>query len=328
MEKHSKIFVAGHLGLAGSAIVRELKSQGFHQVLTKTREELDLLHQEKVNAFFRKEKPEYVFVAAARVGGIYANSTYPADFIYENLVIATNLIHAAHENKIKKLLYLGSSCIYPRATAQPMKEEALLSGPLEPTNEAYAIAKIAGLKLCKHFYAQYGDRFISAMPTNLYGPHDSYHPENSHVLPALMRRFHEAKEKRLPEVVVWGSGTPKREFLYSDDLAKALILIMNEYESQEFINVGSGIEVTIKELAETIKKVVGYGGRLIFDPSKPDGMMRKIMDSSKIRALGWRALNSLEEGIAKSYASALEHRAFQSENGKRHSLNSFSLLKK
>lgn len=303
MEKSSRIFVAGHRGLAGSAIVRQLEKQGYHNILTRTRAELDLFNQAKVNDFFEKEKPEYVFVAAARVGGIYANSTYPAEFIYENLLIATHLVHASHVNKVKKLLYMGSSCIYPKHAPQPMKEEHLLSGPLEPTNEAYAVAKIAGLKLCKHYSMQYGDKFIAAMPTNLYGPNDSYHPENSHVLPALLRRFHEAKEQKLPKVVIWGTGTPKREFLYSDDLAEALVLLMNKYDSPEFINVGSGIEVTIKELATTIKKVVGYEGELTFDSTKPDGMMRKIMDSSKIHSLGWKAETRLEDGIRKAYQS-------------------------
>lgn len=327
MEKNSKIFVAGHKGLAGSAITRELQRQGYSSLILKSRQELDLLSQDQVNRFFKAEKPEYIFVAAARVGGIYANSTYPANFIYENLLIATHLVHAAHENKAKKLLYLGSSCIYPKSAPQPMKEEYLLSGPLEPTNEAYAIAKIAGLKLCKHFYSQYGDKFIAAMPTNLYGPHDSYHPQNSHVLPALIRRFHEAKQKKLPEVTIWGTGKPKREFLYSDDLASALILLMHEYDSPDFINVGSGAEVTILELAQTVKKVVGYDGKLVFDESKPDGMMRKIMDSSHIHALGWKPRVSLEEGIKKAYQSALEEHSFDPETIQRQSLSTFSLLK-
>ncbi len=328
MDKKSRIFIAGHNGLAGSAIFRELKKQGHVNILVRTRSELDLLNQVAVNDFFKEEKPEYVFVAAARVGGIYANSTYPADFIYENLLIATHLIHASHVNKVRKLLYMGSSCIYPKLAPQPMKEEYLLSGPLEPTNEAYAVAKIAGLKLCKYYNKQYGDNFVAAMPTNLFGINDSYHPENAHVLPALMRRFHEAKVQKLPQVVVWGTGKPKREFLYSDDLAEALILLMNKYDSADFINVGSGIEVTIEELARTVKRVVGYSGELVFDSSKPDGMMRKIMDSSKIHAMGWKAKTKLEDGMRKAYQSALEAGIFEAEYDQRQHVSHTSLLKK
>lgn len=305
MKTDSTIFVAGHRGLVGSAVVRKLQAEGFRNIVTRTRQELDLLDQNAVHRFFHDGKIEYAIIAAARVGGIVANSTQQADFLYENLVIASNTIHAAFEAKTEKLLFLGSSCIYPRSAPQPMREDALLTSPLEPTNEGYALAKIAGLKLCEHYNRQYGRRFISAMPTNLYGPGDNFHPVNSHVIPGMMRRFHEAKAARKPEVTVWGSGTPKREFLHADDLAAAIHVLMMRYEEPVTINVGSGEEVTIRELAESMRDVVGYEGALRFDTSKPDGPPRKLVDSSRIFGLGWEPKHTLREGLRSAYAWAL-----------------------
>lgn len=306
MDKSSKIYIAGHNGLVGSAIKRQLEKSGYLNIITKSRNELDLTNQKLTMDFFHETKPEYVFLAAARVGGILANNTYPAEFIYSNLMVQMNVLHASYLNGIKKLLFLGSSCIYPKLATQPMKEDALLSGALEPTNKAYAVAKIAGIVTAESYRKQYGCDFISVMPTNLYGPRDNYHPENSHVLPGLMRRFHEAKVNNQTEVVIWGTGSPKREFLYSDDCADACIHLMNNYSNEEIVNIGSGIEVTIKELAETIKEVVGYNGILTFDTSKPDGTPRKLLDCSKIHNLGWKHKISLKEGINLAYKDFLE----------------------
>lgn len=302
MELNNKIFVAGHNGLVGSSICRELAHQGFKEVLTQTRQELNLLDQMQVKNFLAKQKPEYVFVAAAKVGGIMANSTQPASFIYENLQIQNNLIEAARQHEVKKLLLLGSSCIYPKQASQPIKEECLLTGSLEPTNQWYAIAKIAGIKLCQAYRRQYGCDFISAMPTNLYGPNDNYDLDESHVLPALIRKFHEAKIRQDVEVVCWGTGAPLREFLYTDDLAKALVLLMKNYSEEQFINIGSGLEITIRDLAELVSDIIGYNGRIIWDTSKPDGTPRKIMDSSRLSALGWRPAVDLREGVGLAYA--------------------------
>lgn len=300
MEKTSKIYVAGHRGLVGSAIVRELKKQGYDNLVLKTHSELDLLDQKAVNSFFENEKPEYVFAAAAKVGGIVGNNTYPADFIYENLQIQNNIIYFAHKYKVQKLLFLGSSCVYPKLCEQPIKEEYLLTGPLEQTNEAYAVAKIAGLMMCKKYKEQYGDNFISAMPTNLYGPGDNFHPENSHVIPALIRRFVEAKESNSPEVIVWGTGEPMREFLFVDDLASALVFLMNNYDEAEHINVGTGKDISIKELSLLIKKFVSFEGEIKFDSTKPDGTPRKLLDVSKLNNLGWKSKTSLERGLKKT----------------------------
>jgi GDP-L-fucose synthase len=307
MEKGSRIFVAGHRGLVGSALMRRLQALGHTQIITKTRTELDLRDQTAVQRFFKAEKIEYAFIAAARVGGIMYNQNYQADFLYDNIMIAANVIHAAAENDVKKLLYLGSSCIYPRLSPQPIKEECLLSGALEPTNEGYAIAKIAGLKLCEKFSKQYGKNFISAMPTNLYGPGDNFHPEHSHVIPGMMRRFHEAKLAKTARVVIWGTGTPRREFLYIDDLAEALYLLMERYEESTTINVGSGEDIALIELAQLIKQAVGYAGEIVTDPSKPDGMMRKLLDVSRMKSLGWAPKTSLKTGLALAYKWALEH---------------------
>ncbi|HEY9879282.1 MAG TPA: GDP-L-fucose synthase [Leptolyngbyaceae cyanobacterium] len=302
MEKDARIYVAGHRGLAGSAIVRALQANGYENLLLKSSHELDLRRQDAVEAFFATEQPEYVFLAAAKVGGIQANNTYRAQFIYENLIIEANVIHSAYLNGVKKLLFLGSSCIYPKLCPQPMKEEYLLTGFLEPTNEPYAIAKIAGLKLCENYHRQYGSNFISAMPTNLYGMNDNFDLTNSHVLPALMRKFHEAKVSGAPTVTVWGSGTPLREFLYVNDLADALLFLMREYSESEFVNVGTGDEVSIKELALTMQAVVGYEGELVFDASKPDGTPRKLLDVTKLSGLGWQAKTTLKKGIEQTYA--------------------------
>jgi GDP-L-fucose synthase len=294
----------------GSAIVRQLRALGFSNLLTRTHSDLDLVDQVQVKAFFQKEKPEYVFLAAAKVGGIHANNTYPAEFIYQNLLIEANIVDAAYRNGVERLLFLGSSCIYPRAVEQPMREDALLTGILEPTNEPYALAKIAGIKLCESYNRQYGTDYRSVMPTNLYGEGDNFHPENSHVIPALMRRFHEAKERGDSEVIVWGSGKPMREFLHVDDMAAACIHVMNLdkdlYQANtqpmlSHINVGTGIDCTIREVAETVKKIVGYEGELVFDTSKPDGSMRKLMDVSRLESLGWKPSVSLEEGLASTY---------------------------
>lgn len=305
MEKNAKIYVAGHRGLAGSAIVRRLNQLGYDNILCRTSKELDLRNQADTLQFFKNEKPEYVFLAAAKVGGIHANNTYKADFLLDNLAIAQNVIQAAHLNETKKLLFLGSSCIYPKMAEQPLVEESLLTGPLEPTNEPYAIAKIAGIKLCETMFEQYGKKFISAMPTNLFGPNDNYHPTDSHVLPALIRRFHEAKENNLEEVMIWGNGSPLREFLYSDDLAAALVLMMEQYEEKQFLNIGYGSDISIKELAETIKEVVGFKGNLTFDTSKPNGTPKKLMDSSKIQSLGWKPEITLRDGIQLAYQDFL-----------------------
>lgn len=309
MGKKSKIYVAGHHGMVGSAIVSKLKEQGYNNILTASHAELDLLDQKAALSFFEKNKPEYVFVAAAKVGGIHANNTFKAQFLYENLMIAANTIHSAYLTKVKKLMFLGSSCIYPKLAPQPMKEEYLLSGELEPTNEGYAIAKIAGLKLCDTYRYQYGCDFISVMPTNLYGINDNYHPENSHVLPALIRRFHEAKVKNLPEVVVWGTGSPKREFLFAADLADACVFLMNTHSDYGWVNIGSGEEISIKELALLIKKIVGYEGNLVFDTTKPDGTPRKLLDVTKLHSLGWKHKTSLEQGIRMAYQDFLNNYA-------------------
>lgn len=302
MDQQSKIYVAGHLGMVGSAIIRKLTSRGYPNLVVKTSAELDLRNQKAVNDFFEKEKPEYVFLAAARVGGIVANNTYRADFIYENLMIESNIIHAAYVHKVTKLLFLGSSCIYPKMAPQPLKEAYILSGYLEYTNQPYAIAKIAGIELCDGYRAQYGCNFISAMPTNLYGPNDNYDLEKSHVLPALLRKFIMAKRNNAAEVVLWGSGTPKREFLHVDDLADACFFLMANYHENGLVNVGVGEDITIHALAELIKKIVGFQGNIILDKNKPDGTPRKLMDVSKLSALGWKASTGLEAGIAKVYA--------------------------
>lgn len=305
MDLSSKIYVAGHRGMVGSAIVRALQRNGYANIITQTRAELDLLNQAAVAAFFTHEKPEYVFLAAAKVGGIMANNTYRADFLYENLLIETNIIHSACKSGVKKLLFLGSSCIYPKMAPQPLKEEYLLSGYLEETNEPYAIAKIAGIKLCEAYRDQYGCNFISAMPTNMYGPNDNYHPENSHVLPALIRKFHEAKTQNLASVSVWGDGSPLREFLYADDLADALLYLMLNYNEKMFVNVGFGEDISIGNLAKLIKDVVGYEGNIVFDTGKPNGTPRKLMDSSRLFSLGWKPSVSLREGIALAYRDFL-----------------------
>lgn len=305
MEQQAKIYVAGHRGMVGSAIVRELQRLGYNNIITRTSAELDLRNQQAVEAFYRQEKPHYVFVAAAKVGGILANNTYRAEFLYDNLSIQNNLIHYAHIFGVKKLLFLGSSCIYPKLAPQPLKEEYLLSGFLEPTNEPYAIAKITGIKMCEAYRDQYGCNFISAMPTNMYGPNDNYHPENSHVLPALIRKFHEAKESGSSEVIVWGDGSPLREFLYADDLANALVYLMLNYNQKEFVNVGYGTDITIGDLAKTIGEIVGYRGKIVFDDTKPNGTPKKLMDSGRLFATGWRPRTHLEEGIKLAYADFL-----------------------
>jgi len=305
LEKEAKIYVAGHRGMVGSAVVRELQNNGFHNIVTKTSKELDLRSQDAVRSFYQTEKPQYVFVAAAKVGGIHANNVYRAEFLYDNLMIQNNLIHFAYESGVKKLLFLGSSCIYPKLAEQPLKEDYLLSGYLEPTNEPYAIAKITGIKMCEAYRDQYGCNFISAMPTNLYGPNDNYHPENSHVLPALIRKFHEAKVSSKEEVEVWGDGTPMREFLYADDLANALVYLMENYNEKQFVNVGYGSDVTIKELAETVAKVVDFDGGMKYDRSKPNGTPRKLMDSSRLFSTGWKPRTNLEEGIRLAYQDFL-----------------------
>lgn len=302
MDKNAKIYVAGHNGLVGSAILRELQKNGYFNLLTKTRKELDLTRQDLVESFFDKENPEYVFLAAAKVGGILANDNYPADFIRENLTIETNIINSAYKNKVKKLLFLGSSCIYPKDSPQPIKEEYLLTGELEQTNKAYAIAKIAGIIMCQSYNKQYGTNFISAMPTNLYGEGDNFDLENSHVLPAMIRKFDDAKKNNLKEVILWGTGTPKREFLYVDDLAEACLFLMNNYNSSEIINIGTGEDLSILELANLIKDVVGYKGNIVWDSSKPDGTPRKLLDVSKIHSLSWKHSISLKDGIKKTYS--------------------------
>lgn len=306
MEKDRVIYVAGHRGMVGSAIVRRLREEGFSNILTRQSSELDLRSQAAVEDFFQTEKPAYVFLAAAKVGGILANDTYRAEFLYDNLMIEANIIHAAYRSGVEKLLFLGSSCIYPKMAPQPLKEEFLLTGPLEPTNEMYAVAKIAGIKLCEAYRDQYGSNFIAAMPTNLYGPGDNYHPQNSHVIPALIRRFHEAKEAGKEEVVIWGTGTPLREFMYADDLADACVFLMEHYNDRLFVNVGTGSECTIRELAETIGRVVDFKGRISFDSTKPDGTPRKLMDSERLHAMGWKHRTSLEEGLRQAYGFFLK----------------------
>lgn len=305
MDKNAKIYVAGHRGMVGSAIVRQLQSRGYTNIVVRTSKELDLRRQDAVERFFAEEKPEYVFLAAAKVGGIIANNRHPADFMYDNMILEMNVIHAAYENGVKKLLFLGSSCIYPRLAPQPMPESCLLTSSLEQTNEAYALAKISGLKYCEYLNRQYGTDYISVMPTNLYGINDNYHPEHSHVLPALIRRFHEAKESGATEVVCWGTGSPKREFLYADDLADACVYLMENYSAEdlgnETVNLGSGKEITIKELSELVAKTVGYTGTIRWDAEKPDGTPRKLLDVSKLERLGWRYKTELSEGIRMAY---------------------------
>ena len=307
MEKNAKIFVAGHRGMVGSAIVRKLKNLGYTNIITRTHAELDLCNQADVEAFFAAEKPEYVFLAAAKVGGIMANQNALADFMYDNMILEMNVIHSAWQNGCKKLEFLGSSCIYPRLAPQPMPESCLLTSSLEQTNEAYALAKISGLKYCEYLNRQYGTDYISVMPTNLYGPNDNYHPVHSHVLPALIRRFHEAKENGLSRVTCWGTGSPLREFLYVDDLADACVFLMNNYSGNETVNVGTGKELTIKELTELVAKVVGFEGEILWDPSKPDGTPRKLPDVSKLEKLGWRYKVELEDGIRLAYEDFLNN---------------------
>ena len=308
MDKNARIYVAGHRGMVGSALVRRLRAGGYVQLLTRTHAELDLLEQQAVRDFIRREKPDYIFIAAARVGGIHANNTLRADFLYENLAIETNLIRAAHDADVQQLMFLGSSCIYPRDCAQPIKEEYLLTGPLEQTNEPYAIAKIAGLKLCQAFNQQYGRRYVSAMPTNLYGPEDNYDLEKSHVLPALIRKAHEARRRGDEEMVVWGSGAPRREFLYVDDLADACVFLMEHCDSEGempgLVNIGTGEDLTIAELVTLVMEVVGFEGRIVYDRTKPDGTPQKLLDVGRLCALGWTARTSLRDGIAKAYAAA------------------------
>ncbi len=301
MNKDSKIFVAGHKGMVGSAIVRKLKELGYTKIVTKSRKELDLTNQFQVNQFFHFERPEYVFLAAAKVGGIKANDDFRADFIYENIMIQSNIIKASHDNKVKKLLFLGSTCIYPKLCQQPIKEEYLLTGLLEPTNDAYAIAKISGIKMCQDFYKQYGDNFISVMPTNLYGPNDNYDLNNSHVLPAMIRKFHEAKIENKEMVEIWGTGTPMREFLFVDDLADACVYLMQNYNSPEIVNIGTGEDLTIKELSYLVKEVVGFTGDIYFNTDKPDGTPKKLSDVSKLKEIGWSYKTSLREGLEKTY---------------------------
>lgn len=318
MQLNAKIYIAGHRGLVGSAIVRNLQAKGYHNLITRTHAELDLTNQHATADFFALEKPDYVFLAAAKVGGIHANNTYPAEFIYENLAIQNNIIHAAYKNNVQRLMFLGSSCIYPKQAPQPMPENCLLTGPLEPTNRPYALAKIAGIEMCWSYNRQYGTQYLAVMPTNLYGPGDNYHPENSHVIPALIRKFHEAKENNAKEVVVWGTGTPKREFLYNEDMADACVYLMNlpdeQYQSllgsDEFatgkfepplVNIGYGEDISIKELAETVKQVIDFQGNIVFDTTKPDGTMRKLMDVRKLADKGWHAQTSLIEGLGQAY---------------------------
>lgn len=308
MEKNAKIYIAGHRGMVGSAIHRKLAKEGYTDIVTRSSKELDLRDQVAVQAFFDLEKPDYVFLAAAKVGGIVANNTYRADFLYENLAIQNNVIHQSYKHGVKKLMFLGSSCIYPKLAPQPLKEEYLLTGLLEETNEPYAIAKIAGIKMCEAYRAQYGCNFISVMPTNLYGFNDNYHPENSHVLPALIRRFHEAKINNAAQVTIWGSGSPLREFLFADDLAEACYYLMQHYDEPSLINIGTGEDISIKDLALLIKKVIGYEGALTFDSSKPDGTPRKLMDVSKLHKLGWKHKVELEQGIKLAYEDFLDIR--------------------
>ena len=322
MEKHAKIYIAGHRGLVGSALVKNLQQLGYQNLVLRTHTELDLTDQQATEAFFAAEKPDYVFLAAAKVGGIHANNEYPAEFVFSNLSIQINVIHAAWKHRVKRLMFLGSSCIYPKLAPQPMKEEYLLTGPLEPTNRPYALAKIAGIEMCWSYNRQYGTKYLSVMPTNLYGPGDNYHPENSHVIPALIRKFHEAKVAQVPTVTVWGTGTPRREFLYSEDMADACVFLMNlsdeKYDSllgsdeaktgkfePPLVNIGVGEDVTIRELAETIKQVVGYEGELVFNTTKPDGTPRKLLDISKLNDAGWRHFRGFGDGLRNAYADFL-----------------------
>ncbi|MCI6739595.1 MAG: GDP-L-fucose synthase [Bacteroidales bacterium] len=305
MEKQAKIYVAGHRGMVGSAICRALEAQGYTNLIKRTSKELDLRDQQAVEEFFRAEKPDYVFLAAAKVGGILANNEAPADFMYDNMILEMNVIHSAWKNGVKKLMFLGSSCIYPRLAPQPMPESCLLTSSLEQTNEAYALAKISGLKYCEYLNRQYGTDYISVMPTNLYGPNDNYHPQHSHVLPALIRRFHEAKEAGAPTVTCWGTGAPLREFLYVDDLADACVYLMNTYSGNETVNLGTGKELTIRQLTELVAKVVGYTGEILWDPTKPDGTPRKLLDVTKLEKLGWHYKTELEEGIRLTYQDFL-----------------------
>ena len=307
MEKESKIYIAGHRGLVGSAIVRRLREEGYSNLVTRTSKELDLREQVAVREFFERERPEYVFLAAAKVGGILANDTWPADFLYQNLIIEANVIESARLSGVKKLLFLGSTCIYPRMAPQPLKEEYLLTGPLETTNEWYAVAKIAGIKLCQACQRQYGSRFISAMPTNLYGPEDNFDLDSSHVMPALIRKFHEAKIRQAPTVTVWGTGKPLREFLHVDDCAAACLFLMQNYDGEEIVNIGVGADLSISELAELVKKVVCFAGDIVYDSDKPDGTPRKLVDVSRINGLGWRAGIPLEAGVRMTYEWFLEH---------------------
>jgi GDP-L-fucose synthase len=311
MQLNSKIFVAGHRGMVGSAISRLLKKQGYSVLLERTSAELDLRDQNATDLFFKENKPDYVFLAAAKVGGILANKNFPADFLYDNIMIEANVINSAMKYAVKKLLFLGSSCIYPKFADQPIKEEYLLSGELEPTNEAYAIAKISGIKLCQAYYDEYGSNFISVMPTNLYGIGDNYHPENSHVLPALIRKIHEAKVNHKKSVVIWGTGKPRREFLFADDLAEACLFLMQRYDEREIINIGSGEDHTITEMAEMIKEIVGYSGDIVYDLTKPDGTPRKLLDSSRLNRLGWKPRIGLKEGIQIAYADFLINQKLQ-----------------
>lgn len=308
MQLNDKIYIAGHRGMVGGAIRKRLQTLGYNNLLVRSSADLDLRSQAAVDEFFASEQPDYVFLAAAKVGGIYANNTYRAEFLYDNLMIEANIIHAAYKHGVKKLMFLGSSCIYPKMAPQPLTEDSLLTGPLEMTNEPYAIAKIAGIKLCEAYRDQYGCNYISVMPTNLYGIGDNYHPENSHVLPALIRRFHEAKEAGKPSVSVWGSGTPRREFLFAGDLAAACVYLMLHYDGRELVNIGTGEDLSIRELAETVKDVVCYDGKIVFDPSKPDGTPRKLMDVSKLHGLGWKHTTGLKEGLVQAYADFLKKR--------------------
>ena len=306
MQLNEKIYIAGHRGMVGSAILRSLKQKGFKNIVYRSSSALDLRNQQAVDDFFEEEKPSYVFVAAAKVGGIIANNTYRADFLYDNLMMESNIIHAAYENNVSKLMFLGSSCIYPKLAPQPLKEEYLLTGLLESTNEPYAIAKIAGIKLCEAYRDQYGCNFISVMPTNLYGTGDNYHPQNSHVLPALIRKVHEAKENNSPRVVVWGTGNPRREFMFADDLADACVFLMENYNEKAFVNIGVGTDISIRELAELVKEVTGYNGSFVFDASRPDGTPQKLMDVSRLHALGWKHTTSLKDGIQLAYKDFLK----------------------
>ncbi len=312
MQNTDKIYIAGHAGMVGSAILNTLVARGFTNIVYRSSTELDLRNQDATDRFFAEEKPQYVFLAAAKVGGIVANNTYRADFLYDNLMIVSNIMYAAYKNAVTKLLFLGSSCIYPKMAPQPIKEEYLLTGLLEKTNEPYAIAKIAGIKLCETYREQYGSNFISVMPTNIYGKNDSYHPQNSHVVPALIRRFHEAKMQGAKEVAIWGSGNPHREFLFADDLADACIFLMENYNEKEIINIGCGIDVTIKELAQLVKEITGFTGELVFDTTKPDGTPRKLLDVTKINNLGWHYTTKLKDGLQIAYSDFLQKQQLSS----------------